>query len=162
MSDEPSHEWEPDPITRLRALAAALPGAIVAQQPVDASFERVWSVLSDLERSVPLYEPQVERLRIVSRHGQRLELTVDLVDGQRLDVRARLHDGWCLMQSDETIIAMAARPLGRRTLVAHLEHARGAYGGPQRADADQHRAKLLQEIAAIERLARRPADPPPG
>jgi hypothetical protein len=162
MSDEPSYEWEPDPITRLHALAAALPGAIVAARPVNASFERVWSVLSDLERSVPLYEPQVDRLHIVSRRGQHLELTVDLIRGQRLDVQARLNDGWCLMQSDESVVAMAARPFGRRTLVGHLEYARGPHGRSQRADARQQRDKLLQEIGVIERLATRAADSPPS
>jgi hypothetical protein len=158
MSGTTPAEWEPDPITRLHALAAALPGSVVAQRLLDASFEQVWSVVSDLERSVPIYEPQVERLRIVSRDAQQLELMVDLVGGQRLHVQARLTSGWCLMQSDETVIAMAARRDGHRTPVAHLECPRAPSQvlRATRQDADRQRGKLEHEPAVIERLATRP------
>lgn len=162
MSENIVGDWQPDPITRLQALATALPGSVTAQRIVESPFDDVWGVLSDLERSVPIYEPHVERLRIMGRTGDHLDLQVELVNGDRQDVQARLTEGWCLMQSAETIVAMAARPVGAHTLVAHLEHARPTaepkHVPPDLSD-DPH-AKLLGEIAVIERLAREmPSDP---
>jgi hypothetical protein len=162
MSENVPQDWQPDPITRLQALAAALPGSVTARRIVESPFDKVWAVLSDLERSVPIYEAQVERLRIVGRGSDHLDLEVELVDGRRQETQARLTEGWCLMQSAETVVAMAARPVGTRTLVAHLEHARPtADPRPVRPDvSDDQQAKLLREIAVIERLAREmPADP---
>jgi hypothetical protein len=151
-------DWQPDAVTRLNALAAALPGSVVAQRIVEPPFEDVWAVMADLERSVPIYETQVQRLQVVRRAGEHLDLDVELVDGRRQDFQARLSEGWCLMQSDDSVVAMAARPAGARTLVAHLEHARQGTNpalvrvGRLGAVAE-HQAKLLAEIAVIERLS---------
>src|SRR4051794_26373395 len=42
-----------DPVRRLRVLAAAIPGAAVAESVLDAPFDDVWSAATDFENAVP-------------------------------------------------------------------------------------------------------------
>ena len=45
-----------DRVRQLRVLGAALPGVAVVERVLDAPFDEVWSFLSDLERSVPMFD----------------------------------------------------------------------------------------------------------
>jgi hypothetical protein len=119
-----------DPIRRLRALAAAIPGAAVAEGVLDAPFDAVWEVVRDLEH-VGGIEILVGDPRIRSRRadpgtgGERLELEYKarpIMKREVLDVDLR--PGWCFMQSQLGIAAMAAVPEGERTRFAHLEAVR--------------------------------------
>jgi uncharacterized membrane protein len=56
---------ELDTIRRLRVLAAAVPGAVVAETVIDAPFEPVWAVAADLEHQLPAYLPDVRSLRVI-------------------------------------------------------------------------------------------------
>ena len=128
MSAQP--ELRLDPIRRLHALAAAIPGAAVAEGVLDAPFDAVWEVVRDLEH-VGGIEILVGNPRIRSRRpdpdtgGERLELEYlarPIMKREVLDVDLR--PGWCFMQSQLGIAAMAAVPEGDRTRFAHLEAVR--------------------------------------
>jgi hypothetical protein len=119
-----------DPIRRLYTLAAAIPGAATAEGVLDAPFDAVWETVRDLEH-VGGIEILVGNPRIVSRRpdpetgGERLELEYTarpLFKREVLDVDLR--PGWCFMQSQLGIAAMAAVPEGDRTRFAHLEAVR--------------------------------------
>jgi len=109
-------------------LAAAVAGGF-AEVVLEVPYTRAWAWLSDLERSVPAFDTQVDRLRIRSRRpdsdgtGELISLTAT---NHRLPVpfTARLEDGWCLMQARARafIVVMAAVAEGpERTRYAHLE-----------------------------------------
>jgi hypothetical protein len=145
-----------DPVDRLTILAAALPGAAVAQRRIAASFDAVWRVIADLEHATPRYEPGVARVRVIERHGEFLRLLVQDTAGREDAMDARLRPGWCLMQSATVVVAFAARRLGSQTLLAHLEHQRLQTPMPPRnqpRDRSAALAKIDQELRTIETLA---------
>ncbi len=145
-----------DPVDRLSILAAALPGAAVAQRRIAAPFDAVWQVIADLEHFTPRYEPGVARVRVIERRGELLRLLVQDTAGREHAVDARLRPGWCLMQSATIVVAFAARRLGSQTLLAHLEHRRPQTPVPRRSQPRDHGAalaKIDRELSTIERLA---------
>lgn len=145
-----------DPVDRLAILAAALPGAAVAQRRIAAPFDAVWRVIADLEHATPRYEPGVVRVRVAEQHGELLRLLVQDTAGREHAMDARLRPGWCLMQSATVVTAFAARRLGSQTLLAHLEHERPQTPVPRRSqphDRGAALAKIDQELRTIERLA---------
>jgi hypothetical protein len=123
-------EWprvEIDPVTRLRALAAALPHTMLRERIIEAPFEDVWGVAGDMERGVPQMENGIERVEILEREGDRLKVRTHGGFGVTMDLDAELRPGWCVMRSPRFDIGMAAVPVdgGRRTLFAHYEGVRG-------------------------------------
>lgn len=117
-------------IARLHVLAAGLPGVDVAERIIDAPFEVVWNWVADLERSVPQFDADVAKLRVLRRAGP--------PDDERLRIRASgpahlawlawqfdvvLQPGWCWMVSKPQgyLVGMAAEPVGDRTRFAQLE-----------------------------------------
>ena len=111
-----------NPVRQLRVLAEVLPGVGLVERVLDAPYERVWSFLTDLEQSVPAFDPMVRSLRVLSRQGSRLVVvtrTSFLPISSRFEVELR--DGWCLMRSGTYLVGMAAEPLGEQTRYAHLE-----------------------------------------
>ncbi|HUA27762.1 MAG TPA: SRPBCC family protein [Streptosporangiaceae bacterium] len=145
-----------DPIDRLAILAAALPGAAVAQRRIAAPFDAVWRVIADMENATPRYEPGVAEVRVIEQSGEFLRLLVRDTAGREDAMDARLRPGWCLMQSATIVIAFAARGMGDETLLAHLEHRRARPPVPGRSGSDENRAavaKIDQELRTIERLA---------
>ena len=147
-----------DPVDRLTILAAALPGAAVAQRRIAAPFDAVWRVIADLENATPRYEPGVAHVRVIEQRGELLRLLVQDTTGREHAMDARLRPGWCLMQSATVVIAFAARRVGSETLLAHLEHRRAQNQAPGRSGSHDHGAvlaKIDQELQTIERLATR-------
>jgi len=72
-----AQQWpavEIDPVTRLYALAAAMPWVSLEECVIEAPFARVWSYIEDLPRGVPQFEGNVRRIEILSRDGERLAL----------------------------------------------------------------------------------------
>jgi hypothetical protein len=111
-----------DPVGQLRVLAKVLPGVGLVERVLDAPYQRVWSFVADLERSVPAFDPMVGSLRILSHEGERLTVatrTPLLPVPLRFEVELRA--GWCLMRSRTYLVGMAAVPLGEQTHYAHLE-----------------------------------------
>lgn len=109
---------ELDPVRRLEVLAAAIPGARVASRVVAAPFDEVWAVMSDLEGELGRFQPDLHRVRVTRRDGERLEAVARSRWGMRARFDVRLRPGWCWMQSRFLLIGMAARPEAGGTLVA--------------------------------------------
>ena len=110
-----------DPVRRLHVLAASVRfpvylGEVVLPAPV----ERVWEVVSDLERELPRCLPTVRSARITQAEGERLELFAVGTLGQRARFDVVLRPGWCVMQSRFLIGGMAAAPEGDGTRFAFL------------------------------------------
>ncbi|MFD3436278.1 hypothetical protein ACFWU3_02080 [Streptomyces sp. NPDC058685] len=107
-----------DPVRRLHALAAGIRGAEVTEAYVDAPFERVWSRLGDLEGGFGQVVTDMERLRLVSRQGERVEALARSRFGMRARLRGVQRPGWCWLQSRFLLIGVAATPEGGGTRVA--------------------------------------------
>jgi hypothetical protein len=147
-----------DGVGRLRALAAGLPGTYVAERLIDAPFEDVWGFVSDLERSVPQFEADVSRLRIVRSAGERLRVH-SWVPGVPVPLAfdVVLRPGWCWMVSRPQlyVVGMAAEPEGDRTRYAHLEGLVGRFLGPVLPlSRRRHRRHVPHDLDGIERGAR--------
>jgi hypothetical protein len=119
-----------DPIRRLRVLAAAIPGAAVAEGVLDAPFDAVWAAATDFEH-VGGIEILIKEAHIRSRRpdpetgGERIEVEYKPRPfGPRDVIDVDLRPGWCWMQSPLAVAAMAAVPEGERTRFAHLEAVR--------------------------------------
>ena len=118
---------ELDPVQRMRALAAALPHAVYREAVFDASSDRVWSLVGDLERGAPQFEFGVRAAKIVSRSGDALELIATNKLGMKTRFDVVLQPGWCIMKSRAAQIGMAvAEEPDGRTRFAHFEQARVA------------------------------------
>ncbi len=119
MTDWPTARL--DPIRQMLVLAKVLPAVGVVERVLDASYDRVWSFMQDLEHSVPAFDPMVGSLRILSREGERLIVSAR-TSGTPFNLRfqTELRDGWCLMRSRMYVVGMAAMPLGDRTRYVHL------------------------------------------
>jgi hypothetical protein len=111
---------ELDAIRRLRVLAGAVPGAVIAQATLDVAFETAWAVAADLEHELPKYLPDVRSLRITRRDGDHLEADARGYLGLRARFDIVLRPGWCVMRSRFLLGAMAAVPDGGRTRFAFL------------------------------------------
>src|SRR5262249_24393092 len=109
-----------DAIRRLRALAAAVPGAFVAETVIDAPFDQVWAVAADLEHELPAYLPDVRSLTVTGRDGQRLQARARGYAGLRARFDILLRPGWCVMRSRFLLGCMAAVPDGQQTRFAFL------------------------------------------
>jgi len=107
-----------DPVRRLRALAAGIRGAHVTEAHVDATFERVWTLLGDLEGGFGQVVTDMERLRVVRRQGEHVEALARSRYGMRARLRGVQRPGWCWLQSRFLLIGVAATPEGPGTRVA--------------------------------------------
>ncbi|MFI9159268.1 hypothetical protein [Kitasatospora aureofaciens] len=124
-SQTPMPQWpvaDFDPVRRLHVIAATAPGAArIGETVLGAPFERVWTLAQDLERTMPLWIPDVRTVRLDRPAPSGSLPTTSL--------RARIHGhtrlratfgidlapGWCLMQSRLVLGGMAARPESDRT-----------------------------------------------
>ena len=158
MSEQPRVEI--DPIRRLRVLAAAIPGAAVAEGVLDAPFDAVWETVRDLEHvggiEILVANPQIRSRRPdPDTGGERLELEYTARPlGKREVLDVDLRPGWCYMQSQLGIAAMAAVAERERTRFAHLEAVR--FPG-RRLFGPLLSAKmaLMGELGRFERAAQR-------
>ena len=121
-----------DRVDQLRVLASALPAVAMEERVLDAPFEDVWGLLSDLEHGIPSFDTQVRWVRIVARDGERLQIVARAFGmSSRFDVELR--EGWCWMQAPRYLVGMAAEPHGDgRTRVGHLEGVPSRWARPLR------------------------------
>jgi hypothetical protein len=109
-----------DELRRLRVLHAALPGSMLAQTVLPATFDQVWSVIADVENEFPGLVPDVGSIRVLTRDGERMKVYVRGRSGLRAPFDMVLRPGWCLMQSRLLVFGMAAAPDGDSTRFAYL------------------------------------------
>ncbi len=150
---ESSH-WpsvEIDTVEQLRAVARSLPHVHWVEATLDAPYDAVWAVVSDLEAGVPRFETIVQGIRILSANGERLEVE-SRIGFVRFLLDVVLRDGLCVMHNRrvDIDIGMAAAPAGSRTRVAHFEGSRG-FGWLMRP---YYRWALPRELAQLESIAR--------
>lgn len=108
-----SESWpvaELDPVRRLRVLAASLPGTVYAEGTIDAPFDQVWPVASDLADTLPVVLTDVRWARVTWARDERLELVARGRLGQRARFDVVLRPGWCWMRSRLLVGGMAAVP----------------------------------------------------
>ncbi|GAA3455101.1 hypothetical protein [Dactylosporangium matsuzakiense] len=106
----PSH-WpaaDVDQITRLRALAAGVTGAVVTERLIDAEFATVWALLSDFEGSFGLIEPDMRHVRVAVGDGEHIELQARSRAGFRARLVGTHRPGWLWVQSRFLLIGVAA------------------------------------------------------
>jgi len=116
---------ELDAVTRLRALAAALPHVSLEERVIEAPFERTWRYIDDLEGGVPQFEGNVYRIDVLRREGEHVECVSHGPLGISQRITAVMRPGWCVMRSNLGEIGMAAVALGPgRTRFAHFEGSR--------------------------------------
>lgn len=124
----PDPQWpvaESDDLARFRALAAGIRHAHVTEGTVEAPFDRVWSLIDDLEGAFGLIEPDMRGVRVRSREGDRVEALAVSRWGMRALLRGTLRPGRLWLQSRFLLIGVAAVPEGpQRTRVAFT-------GGPR-------------------------------
>jgi hypothetical protein len=156
-----------DPIGKLRALEASLPGVAMRERVIDAPFDDVWGFVSDLETSVPEFERDVARLRVVRAAGDQLRVhswSPGVPVPLAFDVTLR--PGWCWMVSTPRlyVVGMAAVPAGERGERTRFGHLEGfVTGGPLlRLSRWRHRRHVPRDLDGIERgvAARRRPEPP--
>lgn len=142
---------ELDPVRRMRILAAALPNAAFRERVLDARFDDVWAVASDLELGTPQWKTDVTALTILGREDERLDIEIRSYLGIRLRLRGILRPAWCVMQGRLLAVGMAATPEGERTRFAHFQ-ALAAPGSRLLRPLLRHR--IHHEFDTLERLAR--------
>jgi hypothetical protein len=116
------------PIARARALGASIPSAAWTEGILDAPYDTAWPWVTDLEVSVPSFDTQVRKVRVLERTpasgAERLRITASTF-GIAFPFDVRLEDGFCLMQARARLylVLMAAEPHdgGAQTRFFHLE-----------------------------------------
>ncbi len=147
---------ELDCVRRMRILVAAMPRAAYRERVLDAPFDDVWRVASDLERGTPQWEKNLAALAILRQDADRFEVEIRSPFGVRLRARAVLRPGWCVMQGQLFAVGMAATPEGERTRFAHFEALRLPGTGVLRPLL---RHRIHHEFETLERLAQRDRRP---
>ncbi|WP_330456288.1 hypothetical protein OIB37_04975 [Streptomyces sp. NBC_00820] len=121
VTETPMPQWpvaDFDPVRSLHVIAATTPGAArIGEAVLDAPFERVWSIAQDLERTMPLWIPDVRTVRLLTPEstGSPLQARIHGHTRLRATFAIDLAPGWCLMQSRLVLGGMAARPETDRT-----------------------------------------------
>jgi hypothetical protein len=118
-----------DAIGRLRMIEAAVPAAAAAETVIEAPFDRVWSYVTDMERSIAEFDSMVSRVRIRHR-APAPDGAEDLVlqawapgSPVPLVFDVRLEVGLCVMRARGRLylVGMAAVAEGDRTRFRHAE-----------------------------------------
>jgi hypothetical protein len=152
-----------DPIAKLRVLEASLPGAVMQERLISEPFDAVWGFVSDLETSVPAFDREVSRVRIVREHGDELRIhtwATGVPVPLAFDVILRDDSMWMVSRPRLYVVGMAAIPEGRQTRLGHLE---GFTKGARlsRVVRRRQRRHVARDLDGIERClaARRRGEP---
>lgn len=111
---------ELDPVRRLRVIARTTPGTSYGEILLDAPFDHVWAVASDLERQMPLLITDIRSFTVTASSGEHLEALARSPLGLRARFDIVMRPGWCLMQSRFLIGGLAATPENTGTRFAFI------------------------------------------
>jgi hypothetical protein len=117
-----------DAVQRLRVMAAATAAPMYVEEVIDAPFDAVWPVASDLEGELPRLVRAMRSFTILDRKGETLTARAVSKVRHRAYFDVVLRPGWCLMQSKYVIGGMAAVAEGDRTRFAVLGASRVVTG----------------------------------
>lgn len=135
---------EIDAVRRLRVIASTTLGAGFAEHLLDAPFDQVWGLASDLENQLPRLITDISAFTVTSATGDRLEARARSPLGMRARFDIVLRPGWCLMQSRFALGGMAAVPEGDGTRFAFF----GALRVPGLRLIDRALQPLLDPLGA--------------
>jgi hypothetical protein len=119
-----------DAISRLRVLAEGVPSGALVEREFAVPFDRLWTFVGDLERSVPVFDDtvtgiEVRRRALVDDGAERLDVVATTRPGDvRVRFDVRLEPGFCWMVQPQRlyVVGMAATPIdATRTRYAHVE-----------------------------------------
>jgi hypothetical protein len=104
-----------DPVRRLRALAAGVPGAVVTERVFDAPLSVVWELMWGDGRTFAELQPDMRSITGLTVDGDRVSLHARSRYGMRAQLKGTVRPGWCWLQSRFLLIGMAAteEPDGR-------------------------------------------------
>ncbi|QKW20209.1 SRPBCC family protein [Kitasatospora sp. NA04385] len=158
------------PLRRLRVIASTARNPVCATRRFDVPPERLWEVVSDLERELPQLLPGVRSFTpeagerpddgaVGGAAGGRFRAVAVSRLGHRETFEVLLAPGWCLMQSRVLLGAMAAEPEDGGTRFGYLSAFRlpggGALQALRRPGAGARSEALLDRLGA--RIAARRA-----
>lgn len=123
---------EIDAVQRLRVMAAATDAPMYVEEIIDAPFDSVWPVASDLEGELPRMVRAMRSFTILDRKAESMTARAVSKVGHRAEFDVVLKPGWCLMQSKHVIAGMAAVAEGERTRFAVLGASRTVTGAGSR------------------------------
>ncbi|MEV6834550.1 hypothetical protein AB0N17_08550 [Streptomyces sp. NPDC051133] len=152
VPEEVTPAGAPDPVRRLRVLAAGLRAGMYAEERLALPYDRVWAVASDLEGELPHLVPFLREFRVT---GDRALAVGRWKVSEPFEVR--LAPGWCLMQSRLVVGGMAAVPeaggtrfavlgAGRPTTLRPAQWLYGRLLGERRGQAFLHRVAERAEL----------------
>jgi hypothetical protein len=121
-----------DAVQRLRVMAAATDAPMYVEEVIDAPFDTVWPIASDLEGELPRMVRAMRSFTIMDRQADTMTARAVSKVGHRADFDVVLRPGWCLMQSKYVIGGMAAVAEGNRTRFAVLGASRMVKGAAPR------------------------------
>ncbi|MEU9474419.1 hypothetical protein [Streptomyces sp. NPDC048191] len=110
----------PDPVLRLRVLAAGLRAGLYAEEHLPLPYDRVWAVASDLQAELPHLVSFLREFRVPPGDAGRKPALAVGRSGVTESFQVRLSPGWCLMQSRLIVGGMAATPEADGTRFAVL------------------------------------------
>ncbi|WP_406304428.1 hypothetical protein OHA61_21765 [Streptomyces sp. NBC_00885] len=115
--------WPPaadlDPVRRLHALAAGVPGALITEGEIEADYAEVWPLLADLDGELARLVPDMRGLRVTRIDGDRVQAVARSRFGPRARFDGVMRPGWIWLQSRFILMGVAATPSGEgRTRVA--------------------------------------------
>jgi hypothetical protein len=109
-----------DSIRRLRILADALPGTACEERELDVPYERASQFLRDIEHNLPVFDPFVWRVKVLTREGRKVRMRANF-----WPFVGDVSEGWTLMQAAGRLFAVgiALVPVdgGNRTRIAEFE-----------------------------------------
>ncbi|WP_327415165.1 hypothetical protein [Streptomyces sp. NBC_01233] len=151
---------ELDAVRRLRVIARSTPGTGFAEHLIDAPFDQVWALASDLENQLPVMITDISSFTVTSAAGGRLEARARSPLGLRARYDVVLRPGWCLMQSRFVLGGMAAVAEGDGTRFAFFGGLR--LPGIRLADRALHPLMSSLGARALQRFTDRLAAPGGG
>ncbi len=112
MTDNwPDPEWpdfDLDTVRRLRALAAAIPGAAVTERVFDTSARHAWDLMWGDGTQVIEIQPDMQEIEMLEQAEDRVRMLVRSRYGMKARLEGTVRPGWCWLQSRFLLIGMAA------------------------------------------------------